>query len=286
MDFKKIKGAMRKPALIFCENLARVYLVVTALNDGVTGIVFGIPYLAYLVVLSIHDFKSGSRFNPSVNILFFVFFFFFGFTDRSENKHIYPIIGQTLEFQSDVEFVNGHIPFELSHFKCDIAFEDSVQHLCKTFRFKKGDKFKVLKKKLVSNADFGTYYLYTILPENSELAVLFNSHGFEVFKEYKRKSGIGDEKFRYLKNSFKHFIKGVGNVTSLEDLGKSKKMFFDSHWLRENADKLNYKKNSWAPTNGLISWVFLHLFTAVPIFFLFLILIRVYSPIQYIKKFI
>lgn len=280
MKLKEIKEFLRKPSLIFCENLSRVYLVITAVNDGATGVVFGIPYLIYLLLISKHDFSEGRKFNASINCLFIMLFICFGFTDRSENQFLYPLVGQTFEFKEGIEFVNSETPFVMNNGKCN------KQSFCRTFKFNKGDKFKILKQKLVGNSDFGTQYFFTALPENEELARGFNKYALELIQLKKKFTKPDSEVFISFKNSFEYFLKGVGKETSLKDLGESKKMFFHSRWLHENSKKLIYEEDYYGLTNGAISMIFLHLVIYLPVGLIFILTVGFYSPVPAIKGFV
>ena len=158
-----------KPCILFFEDKLKInlisvilyivayyYVFFTAINDGFSKFILGIPYAIFLI--------SDIRFFKRKKIVVFSHIFvllisgYFLLFDKSANSFIYPLVNKTYTVSKDINYTYGGFYVN----ELEILGQYSSEKGRKIFTLKSGNTFELKKQIVTGHADFGISYTFEI----------------------------------------------------------------------------------------------------------------------------
>lgn len=147
------------PLSLILYSVAYYYILMASINDGISGFLFGIPYALFLL-WEIGYLKKESRIKYLHSAILLVALFFL-FTDRSQSRFFYPMVGKTYTVANDINYSYGGIYIN----KIDVydesyrSYSDEKKPM---FRLASGERFRIESQKVTGHPDFRIRYTYKI----------------------------------------------------------------------------------------------------------------------------
>lgn len=139
--------------------IAYYYVLMASINDGFSGFFLGIPYVIFLL-WEIWFLKKESKIKylHSAIVLLAVFFLF---SDRSQSRLFYPMVGKTYTITNDINYSYGG--FYINKIEIyDKPYNNFLDEEQAVFPLKSGDRFHIESQMVTSHADFGISYTFGI----------------------------------------------------------------------------------------------------------------------------
>jgi len=176
---------------IFLYLVSVYYVLISAVNDGFSGVLLGIPFAIFLLY---ELMTTKSRIIKDMNVLFLMLAVILTFADRSRLKVIYPAVDERITINADINYSYAYNYINAIDFY-SIPFNNTRGH--KVFLLRKGEVVNITRQYKTGNPDFGISYVYEI-----------NSDGFSELKNYTKQheSGIQDNMYRRYQEEL-NFIK-------------------------------------------------------------------------------
>jgi hypothetical protein len=130
-----------------------------SINDGISGFLLGIPYTLFLL-WEIGYLKRESRIKYLHSVILLLALFFL-FSDRSQSRFFYPMVGKTYTVANDVNYSYGGIYIN----KIDVynesyrSYSDEKKPM---FRLASGERFRIESQTVSGHPDFRIRYTYKI----------------------------------------------------------------------------------------------------------------------------
>ncbi len=143
--------------------IAYYYILLSAINDGFTSFLLGVPFLIYVIF----EIGKNKGFLKYINIFIFILFLILLTSDKSKNSFIYPLINKEITFKKDLKYkINkGYLEFST----------DSNKTL-------QNKTIKIISQKVANYSDISTNYFYEIKFEDKKL--LINEGDIILFFKY------------------------------------------------------------------------------------------------------
>lgn len=147
------------PLSLILYSVAYYYILIASINDGFSGFLLGIPYTLFLL-WEIGYLKKESRIKYLHSVILLVALFFL-FSDRSQSRFFYPMVGKTYTVVNDINYSYGG--FYINRIDVyDTTYRSDPDEQKPMFRLASGERFHIVSQKVTGHADFGITYTYQI----------------------------------------------------------------------------------------------------------------------------